>query len=447
MGGPASGAPKPGRLEVLVAAARGWPGCVSMTTCSAGDPPEVDAFSAGWTGGCPKPAPGNLPRRPRSSGAPSDSRGPALLLAQRLLPGAGLRRGPQAARWAGRIRSAWGPGALSTCLPVRWIRWIRCSAGGLARRWHQDPQPPGPSPAQDSSQHGSVSASGLRLVSWPRLSTAPATPRFWPPRPRAPGRETSPVAGSDCPVMGDGVVLPRRAGAAGEQALQLEGSSGSERGFERGWGALTPWAPLRNRTRWTGCRWGAREPLEAGPTAQLPHECRCVGSVTPSGASGPPLGKWSPPRVRGHWLPVGGGAEGAAHPSLTCSSLGPPLLVHTHTHSHLCTHAHTVACTHMHTCVRAVAPRACRCSCAHLHLCTLIYMHTHSCVWACSCALALSHAHTHTLMCTLRHLQGHRPSPHTRRQARDQASGGPTPRRHGCSPGSPPRPTQPPLHF
>ena len=40
-------------------------------------------------------------------------------------------------------------------------------------------------------------------------------------------------------------------------------------------GAPTPWVPLLDRTQWTGYRWGAREPLEEGCTAKLPHVSLC----------------------------------------------------------------------------------------------------------------------------------------------------------------------------
>ena len=186
--------------------AQDWPGCVSTTTRSAGDLREADAGLCRLDRGA---APNQLQAatvqtqssvHPRAPEAPAPPSGPAGCCL-----GWGHCRGPPGCP-AGPARPDL-LGVLGFCqqppLPHRsaarlgiWLdSWARAPLS------HQDPQPPAPTSPRTQASTAASRPGTCHLASWPicpqPLPAPRSRPRSRPPGPRAPGRETSPVAGSD----------------------------------------------------------------------------------------------------------------------------------------------------------------------------------------------------------------------------------------------------------
>lgn len=294
---------------MLVAAARGRPGCVSMTTCSAGDPPEVDAVSAGWTGGCPKPAPGSLPCRPEAPVHPQTPEGPALLLAQRLLPGAGLCRGPQAARLGRQDQICLGPwGSVN----------VRPSGGSAA-------------------QLGVWPAAGTRTLS----HLAPAPPRTQASmavsRPVACASRPGPVCPQPLPHLGPGprgpvppagrrvrsLAVIARSWGAGRPPPQGGGSRGASfaaggqlgertRLREGVGGSYTLGAPS-GQDAVDGVQVGSQGAPRGGAHSPAAPRAAVWAASRPPGPRAP-AGKGSPPQGAGALGPCGWGCRGCSTP-------------------------------------------------------------------------------------------------------------------------------------
>lgn len=377
-----------------MAAARGWPGCVSMTTCSAGDPPEVDAFSAGWTGGCPKPAPGNLPRRPEAPAHPQTPEAPPSFWPS----GCCLGRGS-----AGAPRLPAGPagsgllGALGLC--------------------------------QHASPSGGSGGSAAQLGVWPAAGTrtlshlAPA-----PPRTRASMAVSRPVAcascpGPDCPQplphLGSGprgpvplagrrvrsLAVIARSWGMGSSSPAGRGQRGSKlcswraaRGANaasRGGGVLSHLGrPSRTGRGGRGAGGEPGSPSRRGPQPSCPTSAAVWAASRPPGPRGPRWESGVPPGCGGTgslWV----GVQRVQHtpPSPALVSAHHSWCTHTHTH----TYAHTLTRSHVHTCTRVcmqlphvlAGVRVLTYTCAHSFICTHTAVYGH--------ALVHLHSHTHTL--------------------------------------------------